>query len=69
MYNRMLKDIVNRYKLLRGHRVQCKIGFDSHGNHVAGAFGQGFSQHDLSEETRLAQRSQIEENMFESVEA
>ena len=31
MYNKVLKDIINRYKLLRGFRVHYVPGFDCHG--------------------------------------
>ena len=38
MYNRMLKDMINRYKLLRGYRVHHLVGFDCFGNHVEDTF-------------------------------
>jgi isoleucyl-tRNA synthetase len=31
MYNKVLKDILNRYKLLRGYRIHYVPGFDCHG--------------------------------------
>jgi isoleucyl-tRNA synthetase len=31
MYNKVLKDIINRYKLLRGFRVHYTPGFDCFG--------------------------------------
>ena len=34
MYNKVLKDIVNRYKLFRGYRVHYVPGFDCHGTSV-----------------------------------
>ena len=37
-YNKVLKDIVNRYKLLRGYRVHYIPGFDCFGNNTEDAF-------------------------------
>lgn len=34
MYNKVLKDIVNRYKLLLGYRVHYMPGFDCFGTNV-----------------------------------
>jgi isoleucyl-tRNA synthetase len=34
MFNKVLKDIVNRYKLFRGYRVHYLPGFDCHGTSV-----------------------------------
>jgi isoleucyl-tRNA synthetase len=33
MYNKVLKDIINRYKLLRGYKVHFSPGFDCFGSH------------------------------------
>ena len=33
MYNKVLKDIINRYKLLRGYQVHYVPGFDCFGAH------------------------------------
>ena len=38
LYNRTLKDIINRYKLLLGYRVHFVPGFDCFGPHVEDAF-------------------------------
>jgi isoleucyl-tRNA synthetase len=32
-YNKVLKDIINRYKLIRGYRVKYTPGFDCFGVH------------------------------------
>ena len=34
LYNKTLKDIINRYKLLRGYRVHFIPGFDCHGTNI-----------------------------------
>jgi isoleucyl-tRNA synthetase len=34
LYNKTLKDIINRYKLLRGYRVHFIPGFDCHGTSI-----------------------------------
>jgi isoleucyl-tRNA synthetase len=37
LYNKTLKDIINRYKLLRGYRVHFIPGFDCHGINIEDA--------------------------------
>jgi isoleucyl-tRNA synthetase len=37
LYNKTLKDIINRYKLLRGYRVHFIPGFDCHGTNIEDA--------------------------------
>jgi isoleucyl-tRNA synthetase len=34
LYNKTLKDIINRYKLMRGFRVHFLPGFDCHGTNI-----------------------------------
>jgi isoleucyl-tRNA synthetase len=34
LYNKTLKDIINRYKLLRGYRVHFIPGFDCYGTNI-----------------------------------
>lgn len=34
LYNKTLKDIINRYKLMRGFRVHFIPGFDCHGTQI-----------------------------------
>jgi len=38
MYNKVLKDIINRYKLLKGYRVHFVPGFDCFGTHTEDFF-------------------------------
>ena len=38
MYNKVLKDVINRYKLLRGYRVDYVPGFDCFGTHTEDFF-------------------------------
>ena len=38
MYNKVLKDAINRYKLLRGYRVDYVPGFDCFGSHTEDFF-------------------------------
>lgn len=38
MYNRMLKDMINRYKLLKGYKVHYIVGFDCFGLNVQETF-------------------------------
>jgi isoleucyl-tRNA synthetase len=33
MYNKVLKDVINRYKLLRGYQIHYVPGFDCFGTH------------------------------------
>lgn len=33
MYNKVLKDMINRYKLIRGYRIEYSPGFDCFGVH------------------------------------
>ena len=33
MYNKVLKDVINRYKLLRGYKIHYVPGFDCFGTH------------------------------------
>ena len=39
MYNKVLKDVVNRYKLIKGYRVEYVPGFDCFGSHTEDFFG------------------------------
>jgi isoleucyl-tRNA synthetase len=34
LYNKVLKDVINRYKLLRGYRVHFLPGFDCYGTNI-----------------------------------
>jgi len=74
MYNKTLKDVINRYKVLQGYRVHYVPGFDCFGTNVEDAFahlvgveekvqGLDLSLHGhTSEETMLKNLNQEDRN-------
>jgi len=33
-YNKVIKDVANRFKLMKGHRIHFVPGFDCYGSHI-----------------------------------
>jgi len=63
MYNKVLKDILNRYKLLRGYRVHYVPGFDCFGTHTEDFFALDQSAAKVNElDLSLTSRSKSPES-------